>query len=351
MAKKTELYTISRHKATELMETLSAIARVEKEDIATRLLEHEQLIDFSNILDASQEDLTIYCTKTGQPITSYSATQYCHLVRIHGRERARKVFQMQALHRVIDHWLYTDDKALEILSKTDPHGYFVYSAAFILMPLQRQIKRNLRSKDAKLTEELYELEQRKSCWNNIQSVPISRIIEANEMMRRYLSIFRTEKCWSKTVFKFEPVELADIGSAKKPISVWIANIKDSMLRILADEIKRGRINPNPSYADIVNLKIHYEGYTAFRRQKHLGNISELDEVLIHLGDLCREQFNKGKTAVTIFAETGNFKPKKLGIKIQTADVSKPFKLQKTAKSEATATATEKPSLADLLKRK
>jgi hypothetical protein len=334
---------LNQHKAAEISKALSILSSVDKNDIATRILEHEQITDFSNILDVVEEDLTIYCTKTGQPLQSYSWKQYCQLCRIHGKERAWNIFKAQSFHRVADHWLYTDDKALETLSKLDPYGYFVYAAAFILMPLQRQIKKNLRSKEAQFLEDLYEVEQRKACWNNIQSVALSRIVEANEIMRRYLGLFRTEKCYSLTVFKLNPVTLNQLGSSDKPVCVWIKNIEDSIERILAKEIKRGRINRIPTYADVVSLKVFYEGHTAFRRQKMLGNISELDEVLVHLEGFCKDRFADGKTAVTTFAETIPAEKWKKGVKLQTANSSgKKFQLKKAESNKPV------PNLSQLL---
>ena len=257
---------------------------------------------------AENVDLSYTCVKTGQPTGAMPFAVWSQLKEIHGEKRAKHVLETEQLKQVASHWLYTDDNALAELAKHDPYGYFVYAAAAILIPVQdnrgSQTRRStvkiydqdkkvvgqrttetgqlvkIKDQNIKAFERVWR-QEKAACWQNIQATSLMDILEANEIMRKYLSAFRTAKCYKLLPFKCSDIPPRVLGDTKS-VREWIEEIQAAIEAILRHEIKRQKIRHKLSYADVVDLNLHYEGHGNFRRQK--SKISGHERLLHELED-------------------------------------------------------------------
>jgi len=275
-------------------------------------------------------DLTIYCTKTGQPVSTIPVSQYQMFREIHGKDKAKTIVESSKIQTVAKHWLFTDDKALEQLCRHDPYGYFVYAASRILIPMQDSIVRsmNLPWQYRKDIQTVWN-EEKTKCWKHIQHETLETIIHANELMRKYLACFATAKVYHILPFKCSEIPPSHLGK-EKSVSDWIEELIASFEAIVKHEIKKSRIKRKLTYSDIVDLHLRYEGHSNFRRQRG-HKMSDMDLLLIELDPFVKEA-TKEKSAFIVF--TGKVPEPEPKQQIISGDVTKPFKLKfKTPKKD------------------
>ncbi len=253
------------------MATIGKLLRADERTLdhnAEFFLFHRAEIRQSPITISAYQKLTIRCTKTGKPFARRSMQDWNNLCAIHGSKRAEQILEVNKLQAVSPEWLFTDNTALANLAKYDPHGYFVYAACNILIPVQDSIIRNKTIPASQKTEfQLAWLEQKSALWDNLQSCNVREIMECNEMMRKYLAVFRTAKVAHMLPFKCSHLFPSDLGTPKKTVAEWCEEIRLSISAILKREVKKHRIKAHMTFSDITNLSTHYEGHGNFRRQR------------------------------------------------------------------------------------
>ena len=233
-------------------------------------------------IEKQKINLTIHCSKTGQPVANFPIEMFCNICETHGIERAKVILESHKIAKIHPNWLFTDDKSLEKLSQHDPYGYFVFAASRILIPVQDSL---LRDADLAYSQKKQFMtiwrEEREHCWKNIQATPLNQIIEANELMRKFLSVFRTNKVAHIIPFKCSEIPPGYLGKQKSILN-WIEELRAAFAAILRYEIRKRRIHSALTYDDVVALKDKYEGHSNFRRQK--AKYSETELIMQELGD-------------------------------------------------------------------
>ena len=188
------------HKIDKVDEIVSILSQIESQAITDSLADYyetQQMIeavDFATIIDnPSLNNLTYYCTKTGQPISKLAPDSFIKMQETVGVALAEDIFKRKSIEQVSSHWLCTTDKALDKLSNIDPYGYFIYSV-FLIIRCSAISKYYTHSKQSRENNEREarweELTHKIKLWNIIQSIAIKDILELNELMRRYLALIQ-----------------------------------------------------------------------------------------------------------------------------------------------------------------
>lgn len=239
--------------------------------------------DFSIALTAAEIEaqgieLVIYCSKTGQPIDEISHYRFGRLFKMYGKEKTIDIIKRLQLGKTAEHWLYTDGESLAKLSEIDPRGYFVYAVSALFRPLQGYCGVKLNDWNEEFTARHQWTMAKHLLWKNTQECDVKIIIEANEMLRRFLGLFHMAKLLRRNL-SWHEVQLPNVSP-----HLLINDLKKNISAILAYEAKKGRIKKNPSLAEINELKVIYQGHSNFRQQRRLKNMSELERIMIDLAE-------------------------------------------------------------------
>jgi len=261
----------------DLITTVEQVAIKERIEAGkTRQLNSED-VRFWEIKDYFKDDFNIYCDKTGNEIEYINSDAIIQMLSTHNNSRVIELITNAKRNRIDPNWLFTDPKSLDALSETDPIGYFVYAASQVLRCYQPY----WQGKEATDQEANDKWRNDKAFLNHAlhhcnEYHPTLDIIEANELMRRYLTITQTLAAINRVKFTKPITDLAylynDIPTFKRAL---IASIES----IIEYEYRERKVKSHLSYADIVSLNLRYKGHSNFRGQKSLKGMSEMDQIL------------------------------------------------------------------------
>lgn len=256
---------------------IEAVSSISEEAVLTRLqlVEENQKLEVS-VLVADDAELStlcdIRCSKTGQPLDAIDLQTISKLLEVCGRDKLIYMLAQRSISAVSPMWVYTDCEALDTLSELEPIAYFVYAASSILTTYQPGFNTGQKPNERDLTARLQFNGSKSQLWDNLQSIPMADIIEANEIMRRYLTFINTT--FATQVVKFSNKNLATLE-----IAAFIIEVQSNIEKVVRHEYKKGRIKSALTYADIVDLKIFYQGHSNFRGQRNLSKMNETDLIL------------------------------------------------------------------------
>jgi len=232
-------------------------------------------------LNAIDDLLILYCNKTGQPFDEISPEHFQKMAHIAGKDKALELIRSESIYHTAYHWKWCGPEELKKLAETDPVGYSVYATSIVLRSLNALPDYNLMEKKSK--DKYYaDLEHRKQAWRTAQEIPISLILMLNEMLRRYLAIIKTSKTGG--ICKFISTVVSEALASPTSCETFIDELKKNITAIIEHEYKKGRIKKNITYADIVELKLTYEGYTPFRRQRRPQAQDSLEDIIEELSE-------------------------------------------------------------------
>ncbi len=323
--------SVSNH----LAEIISLVVNVEDKAVEDKLLQFEdteQLIKLLENEEVFEEiDKDIYCLKTGQLVKTWDIEEVSNLVQSIGKVRAKQVIKIKSKNLVSPRWIFTDDKALEQLSDTDPMGYFVFAASAIVLPFSAAAQYFGTDLENQVIEDLTEVKS--NGYFQASKLPLVDIIRLNELMRRFLSITQSQtayKHWPK-----QPEQIGVITYSLKNLIAFEQSIKETLTNLIRAEVKRGRLKSNMSYQEVMDLKLHYHGYSNFRNQNKLKSMTETEQVAFLLKDFMPDDtpFQVGlkagfePTGVKMETHTGKLElqiqePKEQSIKLSFAQVLK-----------------------------
>ncbi len=294
-----------------LAEVISLVVNVDPEaveDKLTQLYETENLILLLENEEVINEiDLNIYCEKTGHLIGSWDESSVSYLVQTIGKERAKEVIKIKSRNQIHATWLFTDDKALTKLADTDPVGYFIYSIATILNPLNplSQLYGTFKENDARA--ELYRI--RAVSHENAAKLPLNAIIRINELMRRFLSITQTVTAYKHLAIP--ELQLTIVTSSLSKLEEFEQGLQETLANLIRDEQRRGRLRQNVTYQEVLDLKLHYKGHSNFRNQRRLKSMTETEHMALLLKD-----FMPDATPLQVQMRAGK-EPEPAGVELKT----------------------------------
>lgn len=295
-----------------LSEIISQIINIDNKAVEDKLLQTQETnklitsLDIEKVLDKIYRN--VYCTKTGQPISYWSDDYIIDLIKTIGVSRTIQTIQIKSLNQVAAHWLFTDDNALENLADNDPVGYFVYAANAILVPFDPVIQLIGTEREAEARQQLYE--DKITAFRQMTNIPMVTIIRINELMRRYLSITKSQAAYNHNALVEKDITI--ITNSLSYIEEFEQGLQNTLANLIRFEFKRGRLKSNLTYADVCDLKLHYQGYSNFRNQRRLKSMTEVE----HIAFLMRD-FLPDKTPLQVQFTAGVEKDTKRGVKIET----------------------------------
>lgn len=276
---------IGERKEQDLFQIFEKITNIPNKAITDTIkqINDENLNQFDYINQVS-EYINVYCTKTGQLIRQRTDQELTQLVKIHGASRAKTLLSRQNLQQVAAHWIYTDGVALENLSKFDPISYFVYSIFLILPQCRLPIKTNDTFDDTQWKME--SLRARVALHEKAKEFPQQEIIKTNEYLRRYLSLIDTLK--ARTIVKFPVGMPIDLFSCANDLGDFNSLLIDNMCAVIKHEYFNGGIQ-TITYDTALQIKTNYAGFAAYRAQKRISAMSEVDDILLGMKDILTEE--------------------------------------------------------------
>lgn len=307
-------------KQTKLSRILSvspiAIADTLAQSAHSRML--ADLIDVTELAATGFTDK--HCSKSGQFIESFTHRQLVELVNIHGLQRAATILEYNACSYVSPAWLFTDPQALSQLSRHDPIGYFCYSAGLILSPatyratatapqytLESQATYEPIDKadaadmaqtgNGLTTPQLarIRLMHRITANRQLQTGVISdeRIIEVNELMRRYLSLIGGNSMrWNR---QLAGMTLPQITANVPAFNLFVSALSRTIGEVVAAITSRHKHQTTPdhvTYQDILEVKRKCGGMSNMMQQRAVRAASKSDAIMYDL----REFIVDGSTA-------------------------------------------------------
>ena len=270
--------TKTEKKAAKIEDLLASIIDVQSNDI-DKMIADKAIADnlqaaiigkgFSNHLTQ------ITCDKTGQYIYTISNDEIKRLIAIHGELRCEEILEMRACAQIASHWLYTDGKSLDKLSKNDPVGYFTYSISNICkgMPEYIPMYQINNSTDLKQAVHINRHNDIAILYNNACEQPLNLIHEANELMRRFLSLWSSLSTTHTVSFTF-----ANMTEIASNIPLWISELKSKLKEIISKALKAGLIKDNLDAYDILKLDLAYKGYSSYQGQRQIKGITNSEQV-------------------------------------------------------------------------
>lgn len=283
---------------TNMAEILDIITEISETTISDQIMRINKAKELINTLEISELiagiDITTYCCKTGKPLTTWSNNDLTQLQIIVGKDRTQYLINKQRFEKCQPAWIFTDPKSLENLFNHDPVGYFVYAVNYI-MPIDLKITQ--QNEEDKNKYRYQRNIERTIVWEQLQNISIEEIIETNEIMRRYLMFIKTNKAMN-IIVKAKRSEIPDffefilttIALNNNRVQLFRQCLKNIIREIIKEEYRRNRIKTNISYDDVVGLKLRYEGYSNFRSQRRLKNMTEIEHVMLELQEFIPPSF-------------------------------------------------------------
>lgn len=276
--------TINVHE--HLADVISILINVDNKAVEDKLLltmettELTNLIETNEFLEKHNFDPIVYCCKTGQQIDYWSNDRIGQLIQTVGSNRAIEVIKIQSRNRIADQWLFTDGKALDKLSDNDPIGYFVYSLSKVLLEFQPFVEKLLTRESNIAKDKIIELKI--IVYRQANKIPLIVIIRINELMRRYLSIIQSRAAYKHLAFPETRMEyvthsISDLEAFEQGLQITLSNL-------IKYEFARGKLKPNLTYQEVMDLKLSYKGYSNFRHQKKMASMTEIEHTMYLLKD-------------------------------------------------------------------
>lgn len=236
------------------------------DDIHNELVTQPQTEIANDLLDTLDLDIRkIYCCKTGRCIGERDMAEVNLMLKLYETDKTKTILEYYSLTAGPSMlWTQTDPESLDKLQQADPQGYFVYCAGLVC----KRFKQNTPQGRTAFQNNLIQ------GYENLKSVELNKIIAANEIWRRLLSLFDVNKMkpfdTNQTVIRF----CSDKG---------IAYLIDEMSKKIEEVYENAAIDldaPENLLNDYVviaalgNVPGGGEGNPAFRGQK-LRNVSDL----------------------------------------------------------------------------
>ncbi len=317
-----------------LAEILDLITNVEEDNLDDQLkrIEHTQtlleIVETSTLMETF--DIQFTCDKTGKPVGTWSLDQLRRLQLTIGNDRAKELIRKKQREQITPEWIFTDPQALEKLIEVDPVGFFVYATNFII-PVNINFKDMLPDEKQLITDQRHC--EKAVLWQQLQDIPINELAESNEIMRRYLSLIKTRRAM-KIIIKAQTSNIPDfftftmitIANSVERIKLFRQGLKNILREMIVEEYRRNRIKTHISYADVVNLKLRYEGYTQFQSMRRFKLMTPVEHVLMEL-----EEFIPPTITDMAVMEQVKFDNKKSGVKGIIIKTKTSLKLEKAPK--------------------
>lgn len=279
---------------TNMQEVLHEITTVSPQIIEDQINRFQQDNDLSISLDMlSIEEkykisLTKYCSKTGQKVGHYSIEEFELMKRINSDEKITYYINSKAISYVASHWIFTDGEALRLLSENDPYGYFVYALGSMFTHYQRFLKKQNPTDDIHWVGKKKWLDHKIEAYKNVsENVSVDTIFEANELMRRYLTLIQTAK--ASHLVSWKNTDIREISKSEFTIRNFLKEIRKNIENVIKEEFRRKRIKQHLSYADIISVKDIYDGHSNFRLQRKPKELTEVEMIMIELQEFMPEE--------------------------------------------------------------
>jgi hypothetical protein len=296
--------SVYQRQKLSLDEITDKIADVAEIDVSLAEERYSAAQEFLTMVKAASipegnERFTITCAKSGAFIRNVTLEEFAILEKIHGSNHAIELLELRCNTHISGHWLQTDGATLEKLSEHDPFGYFIYAADKVLRATQDIFINYHQIKDTPQQMALeYKWHRKKHiAWKAIQKQPIAKVIKANELMRRYLSIVDT--AYARHIVKFETNNIIDIAEFQLPN--FINDLQSNLRAILQWAWKNNRIRRDLTIDDIIKLKNIFKGHSNFAQQRRVANQPILERILDELQPLFEQQI-PGRYRMPIMTE-------------------------------------------------
>ena len=284
-------FNLSNRKIEGVADIVAILSEVEQEALVDGLANYHEtqelikVVDFATIsANPELNNLTYYCTKTGQPLSQIAPDSFVKMQDIVGNDLANEMFKRKSIEQVSTHWLFTDESALDKLSKIDPYGYFVYSAFFVIRPDEivkyyTHLKQN--KENYAIEARWNELRNKIKFWQIIQSIAIKDILEINELMRRYLALIHNTTLPDTIQLTYK---LMTGDKDTLDIEAWKALLKNNIKYIIIKAYRKHEFKKDITYADVVTLQGMFKGFSNFRGQRKLRRHTNTENVMMLLRD-------------------------------------------------------------------
>ena len=155
------------------------------DDIHNELITKPETETANELLDTLEIDIRkIYCCKTGRCIGQRDMSEVNLMLKLYGTDKTRTILEYYSLTTgPAMLWTQTDPESLDKLQQADPQGYFVYCAGLVC----KRHKQNTTQGRVAFQNNLIQ------GYENLKSVELNKIIAANEIWRRLLSLFDVNK--------------------------------------------------------------------------------------------------------------------------------------------------------------
>jgi hypothetical protein len=216
----------------------------------------------------------IYCSRTGKPLGALDDVVYKRYIQMQGLAAAEKnlSYLQNAVCTMADPcWLHTDGEGLKFLAQNDPFGYFVYAAAKALAyhKLGYNKEKNVWS-DMTLQNKF--MIEKIHLWEDLQSVPIADIIQANTAWQQFHSVLHTKFA------KFDYVSLQYYG---RPDIVANLHVKlaDVTKQAIKTKMQIEAIEKRKRFDIASQIKSGLGGASNYQAQDKLRGYSTVDQIV------------------------------------------------------------------------
>lgn len=273
-----------------LADVISILVNVDHKAVEDKLLLTMETTELANLVEIAELsakynfDPTVYCCKTGQQIDYWSDDRIGQLIQTVGKIRAIEIMKIQSHNRVADHWLFTDGKALDQLSDNDPVGYFVYSLTKVLIEFQPFVE-HLNTRNSQIAKDKI-TELKIIVYKQANKIPLIVLIRVNELMRRYLSIIQSRAAYKHLAFPETRMEY--ITDSVSSLEDFEQGMQKTLGNLIRYEYSRGKLKPNLTYQEVMDLKLSYKGWSNFRNQKKMASMTEIEHTMYLLKDFMQD---------------------------------------------------------------
>lgn len=274
-----------RNNMDEILNEISSVSPKLISEQIDRFERESNLSTAINMINIQEEhgiELTKYCSKTGQQIGVYSVTEFQQMQKILPISKIQFYIERRSIEYVASHWIFTDGESLEKLSEFDPYGYMIYGITSMFGYYQRFLKKQNPTDDISFKGKRQWLDHKIQAYKQISSIPLSTIFEANELIRRYLTIVQTAKAYN--LVKWKHTDIREITHGEARLRHLITEIRRNLERIIRHEYRAKRLKTHISYADVVGLKNIFIGHTNFRRQRKPKELTEVEMIMEEIGE-------------------------------------------------------------------
>lgn len=303
-ANQATLTSVYQRQKLSLDEITDKIADVAEIDVSIAEERYSLAQEFLTMVKAAavpegSERFTITCAKSGAFIRGVTLEEFAILEKIHGSNRAIELLELRCNTHIATHWLQTDGATLEKLAEHDPFGYFIYAIDKVLRATQDIFINYAQIKDTPQQMAIeYRWHRKKHlAWKAIQKQPIAKVIKANELMRRYLSIIDTSR--ARHIVRFETNNIIDIAEFQLPN--FINDLQSNLRAVLQWAWKNNRIRRDLTIDDVIKLKNIFKGHSNFAQQRRVQNQPILERILDELQPLFNQQ-TPGRYRMPIISE-------------------------------------------------